>query len=114
MEVLAGSGSEGLADGAGAAAQFYCSWGVAVDGEGNIIIADGGISYILFGLLLFFAYLSKDIRVCYKRPLSSSSSRQPSSMEVFAGSGRQGFADGAGAAARHFTGGFPWSESLVA
>ena len=40
MEVLAGSGSEGFADGAGAAAQFNVPYGVAVDGEGNIIIAD--------------------------------------------------------------------------
>ena len=40
MEVLAGSGSEGFADGAGAAAQFNVPYGVAVDGEGNIIITD--------------------------------------------------------------------------
>jgi hypothetical protein len=39
MEVLAGSGREGFADGAGAAAQF-CPSGVAVDGEGSIIMAD--------------------------------------------------------------------------
>jgi hypothetical protein len=40
MEVLAGSGSLGFADGAGAAAQFSIPYGVAVDGEGSIIIAD--------------------------------------------------------------------------
>ena len=40
MQVLAGSGRHGFADGAGAAAQFDCPWGVAVDGEGSIIIAD--------------------------------------------------------------------------
>ena len=40
MEVLAGSGSAGFADGAGAAAQFNNLRGVAVDGEGNFIVAD--------------------------------------------------------------------------
>ena len=40
MEVLAGSGSWGFADGAGAAAQFRDPSWVAVDGEGSIIIAD--------------------------------------------------------------------------
>ena len=39
MEVLAGSES-GSADGTGAAAQFNGPIGVAVDGEGSIIIAD--------------------------------------------------------------------------
>jgi hypothetical protein len=39
MEVLAGSGSAGFADGAGAAAQFDGPDGVAVDGGGSIIIA---------------------------------------------------------------------------
>ena len=40
MEVLAGSGRAGFADGAGAAAQFNCPIGVAVDGEGSIITAE--------------------------------------------------------------------------
>ena len=40
MEVLAGSGSAGFADGAGAAAQFNGPYGVAVDGEGNVIVTD--------------------------------------------------------------------------
>jgi hypothetical protein len=40
VSTLAGSGSEGFADGAGAAAQFNDPIGVAVDGEGSIIIAD--------------------------------------------------------------------------
>ena len=42
VSTLAGSGSAGFADGAGAAAQFNGPWGVAVDGEGMIIIADEG------------------------------------------------------------------------
>jgi sugar lactone lactonase YvrE len=42
VSTLAGSGSRGFADGAGAAAQFNCPWGLAVDGEGSIIIADFG------------------------------------------------------------------------
>jgi DNA-binding beta-propeller fold protein YncE len=42
VSTLAGSGNEGFADGAGAAAQFCCPVGVAVDGEGSIIIADAG------------------------------------------------------------------------
>ena len=42
MEVLAGSGSAGFADSAGAAAQFDYPYGVAVDSEGSIIIADYG------------------------------------------------------------------------
>ena len=40
VSTLAGTGSKGFADGAGAAARLYCPHGVAVDGEGNIIIAD--------------------------------------------------------------------------
>ena len=40
MEVLAGSGREGFADGAGVAAQFRGPYGVAVHGEGSIIISD--------------------------------------------------------------------------
>jgi glucose/arabinose dehydrogenase len=40
VSTLAGSGIEGFADGAGAAAQFDCPEGVAVDGEGSIIIAE--------------------------------------------------------------------------
>jgi hypothetical protein len=39
VSTLAGSRREGFADGAGAAAQF-CPSGVAVDGEGSIIMAD--------------------------------------------------------------------------
>jgi hypothetical protein len=75
MEVLAGSGSRGFADGAGAAAQFNGLEGVAVDGEGSIIIAD-----------------TNNHRV---RKLSPDGT-----VSTLAGSGRKGFADGAGAAAQ--------------
>jgi hypothetical protein len=40
VSTLAGSGSAGFADGAGAAAQFDCPNWVAVDGEGMIIITE--------------------------------------------------------------------------
>ena len=40
MELLAGSGRYGFADGAGIAAQFHYPKGIAVDGDGNILVAD--------------------------------------------------------------------------
>ena len=40
VSTLAGSTSGGFADGAGTAAQFNNPTGVAVDGEGNFIVAD--------------------------------------------------------------------------
>jgi glucose/arabinose dehydrogenase len=42
VSTLAGSGSAGFVDGTGAAARFNRPSGVAVDGEGSIIIADSG------------------------------------------------------------------------
>jgi len=75
MEVLAGSGLQGFADGAGAAAQFSGPQGVAVDGEGNIIVAEFG-----------------NHRVRKITP--------DGTVSTLAGSGSQGFADGAGAAAQ--------------
>ena len=41
MTTLAGTaGSSGSADGTGAAARFSCPYGVAVDGAGNVFVAD--------------------------------------------------------------------------
>ncbi len=75
VSTLAGSGSRGFADGAGAAAQFDCPTGVAVDGEGSIIIAD---------------YHNQRLRKL----------TPDGTVSTLAGSGNKGFADGAGAAAQ--------------
>jgi streptogramin lyase len=74
VSTLAGSGNEGFADGAGVSAQFNCPYGVAVDGEGNVIVTDLG-----------------NHRVRKITP--------DGTVSTLAGSGREGFADGAGAAA---------------
>lgn len=42
VSTLAGSGSEGSANGAGEVAQFYYPMGVAVDSAGNVLVADFG------------------------------------------------------------------------
>ena len=40
VSTLAGSGSSGYADGNGTSARFSSPWGVAVDGSGNVYVAD--------------------------------------------------------------------------
>eukprot|EP00959_Pyramimonas_sp_CCMP1952_P029130 611033-Pyramimonas_sp.AAC.1 len=42
VSTIAGTGEEGYCDGQGTAAQFYCPAGVAVDEDGNVIVADEG------------------------------------------------------------------------
>ena len=42
VTTLAGSGSPSFADGQGSSAHFNCPRGVAVDGDGNVIVADMG------------------------------------------------------------------------
>ncbi|MBP7476928.1 MAG: hypothetical protein KA797_00275, partial [Chitinophagales bacterium] len=42
VTTFAGSGAAGSADGTGTAASFYFPWGMAIDGSGNIIVADQG------------------------------------------------------------------------
>ena len=42
VSTLAGSGSADWGDGQGTQAHFYCPYGVAVDGNDNIIVADFG------------------------------------------------------------------------
>ncbi len=74
MEVLAGSGLYGFADGAGIAAQFHDPQGIAVDGEENILVAD-----------------KSNHRVRRIAPCGA--------VSTVAG-GRQGYADGASGAAR--------------
>jgi DNA-binding beta-propeller fold protein YncE len=77
VSTLAGSGSEGSADGEGAAAQFSYPRGVAVDGKGNIIVADWGNHRV--------------------RKITSDGN-----VSTLAGSGSAGLADGAGAASQFF------------
>ena len=81
---LAGPGSAGFADGAGAAARFNCPFGVAVDGEGSIIIAH------------YYNYCVRKIT-------------PDGTVSTLAGSGSVRFANGAGAAA-HFNG--PWGIAV--
>ena len=42
VSTLAGSGTSGYTDGTGTSAQFYYPTGVAVDGAGNVYVADQG------------------------------------------------------------------------
>ena len=84
VSTFAGSGKSGADDGYGLATSFNTPWGVAVDGVGNVYVADSGNNLI--------------------RKITPTGS-----VSTFAGSGKSGAEDGYGSAAS-FNG--PWGVAL--
>ena len=79
VRTLCGNGQAGFADGHGAAARFNCPCGLALDQEGNLLVADYGNSAIR---------------------LVTTGMTMAGVVITVAGNGVKGFADGAGATAR--------------
>jgi prepilin-type N-terminal cleavage/methylation domain-containing protein len=130
VSTLAGSGTDGFADGTGAAAQFYYPRGVAVDSSGSVYVADGynnrirkispaGVVSTLAGSTAGFADgtgaaarfagpggVAVDASgTVYVADTSGNRIRKISPAGVvstLAGSGMGGFADGTGAAAQFY------------
>jgi hypothetical protein len=75
VRTLVGNGQAGFADGQGAQARFRCPAGLALDAEGNVLVADR---------------VNSSIRLV----------TMAGAVSTIAGNGEPGFADGAGSAAR--------------
>ena len=84
MTTLVGSGSGGYADGTGTQASFSAPAGVAVDGNGNVYVAD-----------------SSNHRI---RKITANGT-----VSTLAGSGSSGYADGNGTSARFSS---PWGVAV--
>ncbi|MEI6569779.1 MAG: cadherin-like beta sandwich domain-containing protein, partial [Verrucomicrobiota bacterium] len=132
VSTLAGSGTDGFTNGTGAAAQFYNPLGVAVDSGGNVYVADcynnrirkitpAGVVTTLAGsgafaytngtgtnAAFFFPYdvavdASGNVYVGDSRNYRIRTVSSAGVVTTLAGSGTQGFADGAGATAKFYS-----------